>query len=88
MDPNTFACLVITLMAIIVVLSTIKTVILHFILDNVEEMVHLIKSMKFDSSTSSNKLTELNAYVSFMSGNVMDIRKKLNGLGKKRGKGE
>ena len=88
MDPNTFVYLVITFMVIIVVLSTIKTVILHFILDNVEEIVCLIKSMKFDSSASSNKLTELNTYVSFMSGNVMDIRTKLSNLGKKMGKSE
>lgn len=88
MDPNTFVYLVITFMAIIVVLSTIKTVILHYILDNVEEIVYLIKSMKFDSSASSNKLTELNTYASFMSGNVMDIRTKLSNLGKKKEKDE
>jgi len=46
MDANTFVYLVITLMTIIVVLSTIKTVTLHLILDNVEEIVYLIKSMK------------------------------------------
>ena len=45
MDPNTFVYLVITFMAIIVVLSTIKTVILHFILDNVEEIVYHLKVM-------------------------------------------
>lgn len=42
MDPNTFTNLVITLMVIIVILSTIKTVILHFILDRVEEIIEVI----------------------------------------------
>ena len=46
MDSNTFTNLVITLMAVIIVLSTIKTVIFHCILNNIEEMVYLIKSMK------------------------------------------
>lgn len=78
----------IVLVIAITILSIIKTIILHCMLDNIEDMLYLIKSMKFDFSTSSNKLTELNSYVSFMSGSVMDIRKKLNGLGKKKGKGE
>ena len=46
MDPNTFVYLVITLMAIIVALSTIKIVILNCILNNIEEIVYFIKSMK------------------------------------------
>jgi len=45
MDSNTFTNLVVTLMAVIVVLSTIKTVILHLILDNVEEIVYHLKVM-------------------------------------------
>ena len=44
MDPNTFTNLVIVLMGIIIVLSAIKTVILHFILNSIEEMIYKEKS--------------------------------------------
>lgn len=86
MDPNTFTNLVIVLMVIIIVLSAIKTVILHFLLDSIEEMIYLVKSITYDTSTVSSKLTELNTYTSFMSRNTMDIYKKLNDFGKKKEK--
>lgn len=41
MDPNTFTNLVITLMVVIIVLSAVKTVILHFILENIEDIISL-----------------------------------------------
>lgn len=44
MDPNTFTNLVIVLMGIIIILSFIKVVILHFLLNNIEEMIYKEKS--------------------------------------------
>lgn len=42
MDPNTFTNLVIVLMIIIIVFSTIKIILLRFILDKVEEIIEVI----------------------------------------------
>lgn len=44
MDPNTFTNLVIVLMVIIIILSFIKAVILHLLLNNIEEMIYKEKS--------------------------------------------
>ena len=75
MNPDAFTNLVIVFMGIIIVLSAIKTVILHFILNYIDEIDYHIKTITFDTSTVSSKLTELNTYASFMSRNTMDIYK-------------
>ncbi len=86
MNPDAFTNLVIVYMGIIIVLSAIKTVILHFILNYIDEIDYRIKTITFDNSTVSSKSTELNTYASFMSRNTMDIYKKLNDFGKKKEK--